>query len=75
MTNYVRRNAGVIVSWAALIVGVLIIFWVSRGTRFQQFGIGLLLASISLLFAMGLFELIWQLLITPFSRGHQKNDL
>ena len=68
MINYAQGNARVIVSWVALIVAVLIIFWLSRATRFEQFGMGLLVATISLLIAIALCELVWQLLISPFGR-------
>ena len=62
MTPWLKDNASVILRWAALIAASLIIFAASRGTRFQQFGDGLLTASVTLLIAIGLFEIIWQLL-------------
>jgi TIR domain/Tetratricopeptide repeat len=49
--------------WAALTAASLIIFAASRGTRFQQFGAGLLSASLSLLIATWLIEIIWRLLM------------
>ena len=62
MTPWLKDNASVVLWWAALIAASLIVFTASRGTRFQQFGDGLLTASVTLLIAIGLFEIIWQLL-------------
>ncbi len=47
-------------SLAALIAASILIFVASRGTSFQQFGIGLLTASVSLVVVMAAFEAIWQ---------------
>jgi hypothetical protein len=44
--------------WAVLIAATLIIFWVSRGTQYQQLAIGLLSASVSLCVALSLFEFL-----------------
>ena len=63
MTPWLKDNASLILWWAALIAASLIMFAGSRGTRFQQFGEALLTASVSLLIAIGLFEIIWQLLM------------
>ncbi len=45
---------------AVLIASSILIFVASRGTSFQQFGIGLLTASVSLVVVMAAFEAIWQ---------------
>jgi hypothetical protein len=63
MTPWLKDNASLILWWGALIAASLIMFSASRGTRFQQFGKALLTASVSLLIAIGLFEIIWQLLM------------
>jgi hypothetical protein len=60
MVNWLRKNASVAWSWAALIAIAAIVFGASRGTVLAQFGIGLLTAALALLVAMGIFELIWQ---------------
>jgi hypothetical protein len=71
-TDWFRRNASAVLWWAALVVGSLMIFSVSRGTQFQQFGIALLVACLSLLAAIGIFEAIWQLLTRLFD--HDDNE-
>jgi hypothetical protein len=60
MTNWFKNNASIIWSWTALIGIAAIICAASRGTSFQQLGIGLLTASIALLVAVAVFEAIWQ---------------
>jgi hypothetical protein len=74
MTPWLKDNASVILRWAALIAASLIIFAASRGTRFQQFGDGLLTASVTLLIAIGLFEIIWQLLMRWIDGGGKTKD-
>jgi hypothetical protein len=63
MTPWLKDNASVVLWWAALIAASLIVFAASHSTRFQQFSDGLLTASVTLLIAIGLFEIIWQLLM------------
>lgn len=60
MTDWFKDNASIVWSWAALIVVAAIIFGVSRGTHYQEFGAGLLTASIALLVCMAIFEAICQ---------------
>jgi len=60
MTDRFKDNASIVWSWAALIAVAAIVFAASRGTQFQQFGIGLLTAAIALLVAVAVFEAIWQ---------------
>jgi hypothetical protein len=57
MTNGFKN---IIWSWAALIGIAAIICAASHGTRFQQFGIGLLTAAIALLVVVAVFEAIWR---------------
>lgn len=72
MTNWFKTNAAVVGSWAALIAVSAIVFGASHGTNFAQFGIGLLTASIALLVAMAVFELIWQGALKLIESGHDK---
>jgi hypothetical protein len=74
MTPWLKDNASVVLWWAALIAASLIMFAASRGTRFQQFGEALLSASVSLLIAIGLFEMIWQLLMRWIDGGDETKD-
>ncbi len=60
MTDWLKNNASIVWSWAALIAVAAIVFLASRGTQFAQFGIGLLTAAVALLVAMALLEVIWQ---------------
>jgi hypothetical protein len=74
MTPWLKDNASVVPWWAALIAASLIVFAASCGTRFQQFGDGLLTASVTLLIAIGLFEIIWQLLMRWIDGGGKTKD-
>lgn len=60
MIDWLRKNASIVWSWAALIAVAAIVFGATRGTALAQFGIGLLAAAIALLVVMAIFELIWQ---------------
>jgi hypothetical protein len=60
MPNWLRPNSSDAWSWAASMAASVIIFAVSRGTEFQQFGVGILSASFGLLVLMATFEAIWQ---------------
>jgi hypothetical protein len=60
MTSWLKNNASIIGSWAALIAVAAIICVASRGTQFAQLGMGLLTAAIALLVAVAVFEAIWQ---------------
>jgi hypothetical protein len=61
MTHWFKNNMPVVWWWVALIAVSVIVFAASRSTEFAQFGIGLLSASLALLIAMAVFEIIWQL--------------
>lgn len=67
MTRWLKNNMSIVWWWAALIAAAAVIFVASRGTGFAQLGVGLLSASLALLAAMALFEVIWQLLSKPFA--------
>jgi Flp pilus assembly protein protease CpaA len=67
MSDWFKSNASTVWPWVALIAGALVIFWASRGTQFQQFGLALLVASVALLLAMTLFEVVWLGLTRWFS--------
>jgi divalent metal cation (Fe/Co/Zn/Cd) transporter len=77
MTNGFQYNTSVIWSWTALIGIAAIVCAVTRGTSFQQLGIGLLTAAIALLVAVAVFEAIWRsaakLLDRPASREAPKS--
>lgn len=60
MTDWLKNNASIVWSWAALIAAAAIVFAASRGTQFAQLGIALLTAAVALLVVMALFEVIWQ---------------
>lgn len=61
MSEWLQSNMPIVFWWAALIAVAAIVFAASRSTAFAQFGVGLLSASLALLLAMALFEVIWQL--------------
>lgn len=72
MPDWLKNNAPVVWSWAALIAVSAIVFGAGRGTAFAQFGTGLLIASIALLVAMAIFELIWQAAVKWSDSGGDK---
>ena len=49
-----------VASFAVMIGGAAVLLWVSRGTQFHQLAIGMMMSSIALTLAFGLFELCWQ---------------
>jgi uncharacterized membrane-anchored protein len=61
MTARLRDNLSTLVLWVVLVAGTAILFAVSRGTPYQQFGVGLFSSAVALLVILGLFEAIWQL--------------
>jgi hypothetical protein len=61
MTNWFKNNRPIVGWWLALIAVSVIVVTVTRSTEFAQLGIGLLSASLALLAAMAIFEVIWQL--------------
>jgi hypothetical protein len=61
MFRWLRNNNSTIYSWTALLGGVLIIFFVSRGTQLEPFTFALLISLIALLVLLLLFEGIWRL--------------
>ena len=62
------------ISWAALIVFALIVFWLSADTPYHQFAIGLLAGSVTLLAIMLLVEILWWIGAKVFgSRGADSN--
>lgn len=46
--------------WAFLIAASLLGFWLSEGTPYHQFTIGVLLSSTSLFILTTLFEVLWR---------------
>lgn len=64
MTDWFKDNAPIVWSWVALIAVAAIAFAASRGTQYQQFGVGLLTASIALLVFVAVFEAIWLAAVT-----------
>ena len=73
MREWLKQNSSAVWSWAALIVGSMVIFLASRGTSFQQFGVGLLVASICLLALITIFEVIWQTAARWLGRWSETN--
>jgi hypothetical protein len=61
VTHWFKNNMPIVWWWVALIAASAIVFAASRGTGLAQFGMGLLSASLALLVAMAIFEVIWQL--------------
>jgi hypothetical protein len=55
-------NRSTIWSWVVLIAAALIAFRVTGGTQYHALALGVLLASITLLILLFLFEVAWQLL-------------
>lgn len=73
MTHWFKNNMRIVCWWVVLIAVSLIVFAASRGTAFAQFGIGLLTASVALLVAMGIFEVLWQLAAKSFGSSDGDN--
>ena len=73
MTDWFKNNASIVWSWTGLIAVAAIVFAVSRGTGYHQLGVGLLAASLALLVAMALFEVIWQLIVKWLDSPNDKN--
>jgi hypothetical protein len=63
MHEWLKRNSSEVRSWAALMASSMGIFLVTRGTSFQQFGVGLLAASVCLLLSIMLFEIFWRAIV------------
>ena len=59
MTSWLRSNSTTIWSWVGLVAASAIIFAITYPTPYRQFGIGLLLSSVSLLVTIGIFEALW----------------
>jgi hypothetical protein len=66
MTDWLKNNRPIVGWWVALIAASVIVFAASRSTELAQLGIGLLSASLALLAAMAIFEVIWQLAAKSF---------
>ena len=63
MKNWMEKNTDAVWSGMALIAGSALAAWMCRGTDLQQFALGLLCASVTMLVAMGIFEIVWQILV------------
>jgi len=68
MRDWFKQNSSNVWSWTILIAGSVGVFLAGRGTSFQQFGVGLLVASVSLLISITVFEVIWQITARWFDR-------
>lgn len=55
-------------SWAALMAAALAGFWLTQGTQYHQFALGVLLSAVSLLVLLFLVEVIWQAAAAAFAR-------
>ncbi|HTZ03818.1 MAG TPA: hypothetical protein VMC05_15915 [Xanthobacteraceae bacterium] len=60
MTNWLKDEAQSLWSLAVLLAAAVIVFAVSRGSEFQQFGMGLLCGVAALCIGLGVFEALWQ---------------
>jgi hypothetical protein len=60
MRRWLTENGTEVTRWAALIGGAFIVFWLTRGTAYQQLGIGLLSSAVALLVCLMVFEVIWR---------------
>jgi uncharacterized membrane-anchored protein len=70
VTHWLKNNMPIVWWWVALIIVSVVVCAASRGTEFAQFGIGLLSASLALLVAMAIFEVIWQLAAKSLDPSH-----
>ncbi len=61
MTAWFKENSSTVGLWVALIAATAIIFAVSRGSSYQQLGLGLFGSTVTLLVILALFEAIWQI--------------
>ena len=68
-TRTMEIDPATIWSWAALVAASLIVFWTTRGNRYHQLALGILLSSITLLILLSLVELVWRVLETVFGSG------
>jgi len=55
-----KDEAIALFGWAIAIAGALVAFWLSEGTSYHQFAVGMLMASGTLFVLMALFEIIWR---------------
>ena len=60
MPELIRDEARAICGWAVLIAGALFGFWLTEGTRYHQFTVGVLMSSVTLFVSMILLELLWR---------------
>ena len=58
----VRIVSSTVWSWAGLIAAALIALWATRGNKYHQFALGILVSSVSLLVLLSFVELVWQAL-------------
>jgi cell division protein FtsW (lipid II flippase) len=61
MSDWLSRNSSNVWSLIGLLAAAMIVFVASRVTSFQQFGIGLLTASVALIVLMALFETVLEI--------------
>ncbi len=60
MIDWLKQHSDNVWSSAALLAVSIVVFASTRGTQYQQLGIGLLTASITLIVAMAAFEAVWE---------------
>jgi hypothetical protein len=72
MAAWLKNNVSTVCWWIGLIAGSAIVLVITRGSQFQQLGIGLLISAISLFVIMALFEALWYLADRQFN--FQNND-
>jgi len=74
MAGRFKGNSSNIWSLAAFLAASIIVFVASRGTEFQQFGIGLVTASVALFLIMGIFGAISQIVTSWFDSLDEENS-
>lgn len=60
MLELVRDEARALCGWTVLIAGALLGLWLTEGTLYHQFTVGVLMSSVTLFVSMTLFELLWR---------------
>jgi hypothetical protein len=74
MRRWLTKNRTEVTRWAVLIGGAFIVFLLTRGTSYQQPGIGILASAVTLLVCLMVFEVIWRAvdMIVVFFEGDRK---
>ena len=60
MLELVRDEDRAVCGWVVLIAGALLGCWLTEGTLYHQFTVGVLMSSITLFVSMTSVELLWR---------------